>query len=222
MTELKKKRISTPLVLVSASVMLSVGVVGLVSARNCDPAVRTPGEAPPVVPRDVRVDQSSPERAAESWLDAWRTRSHELALRLSSGIAREKVEARRTREEQMTPEDRALGEAVWKQLADTRLRLQINESENLPYGRLALRGSAVGEWMGRPYVRRMEFVMEKRGGDWFVNSYRFFEDEQDVAGPEATPGVLPDGGEDPRVPGKLPERPPPPSDTEAAISPRTP
>jgi hypothetical protein len=210
---IKRKQISTPLALVSASVMVSIGVVAVISSRP-GATDATPSEAAPVVPRDVPVDQSTPERAAESWLDAWRTRSHDVALRLSSGIAREKVELRRTREEQMSPEDRALGEAVWKQLADTRLRLRIDESENLPNGNLALRGRAEGEWMGRPYIRRMEFVMEKRGLEWFVAAYRFFEDEVDLAGPAATPGILPDGGEDPRMPGKLPERPPPPSFTD--------
>lgn len=215
------KRISTPLVLVSASVMLSIGIVAFITVQNRGTPVADRGAAPPIVPRDVPVDQSTPERAAESWLDAWRTRSHELALRLSSGVAREQVEARRTREEQMSPEDRALGEAVWKQLADTRLQLHLDESEDLPSGKLMLRGNAVGEWMGRPYVRRMEFVMERRGTEWFVNAYRFFENEPDQAGiahPGATPGILPDGGEDPRVPGKLKERPPPPSDTEATAA----
>ena len=210
---IKRKQISTPLALVSASVMVSIGVVAVISSRHGG-ADATPTEAAPVVPRDVPVDQSTPERAAESWLDAWRTRSHDVALRLSAGVAREKVELRRTREEQMSPEDRALGEAVWKQLADTRLRLRIDESENLPNGNLTLRGRAEGEWMGRPYIRRMEFVMEKRGLEWFVTAYRFYEDEVDLAGPAATPGILPDGGEDPRVPGKLPERPPPPSFTD--------
>ena len=209
----KRKQISTPLALVSASVMVSIGVVAVISSQYGG-ADATPTEAAPVVPRDVPVDQSTPERAAESWLDAWRTRSHDVALRLSAGVAREKVELRRTREEQMSPEDRALGEAVWKQLADTRLRLRIDESENLPNGNLTLRGRAEGEWMGRPYIRRMEFVMEKRGLEWFVTAYRFYEDEVDLAGPAATPGILPDGGEDPRVPGKLPERPPPPSFTD--------
>jgi len=209
----KRKQISTPLALVSASVMVSIGVVAVISSQHGG-ADATPTEAAPVVPRDVPVDQSTPERAAESWLDAWRTRSHDVALRLSAGVAREKVELRRTREEQMSPEDRALGEAVWKQLADTRLRLRIDESENLPNGNLTLRGRAEGEWMGRPYIRRMEFVMEKRGLEWFVTAYRFYEDEVDLAGPAATPGILPDGSEDPRVPGKLPERPPPPSFTD--------
>jgi len=210
---IKRKQISTPLALVSASVMVSIGVVAVISSQHGG-ADATPTEAAPVVPRDVPVDQRTPERAAESWLDAWRTRSHDVALRLSAGVAREKVELRRTREEQMSPEDRALGEAVWKQLADTRLRLRIDESENLPNGNLTLRGRAEGEWMGRPYTRRMEFVMEKRGLEWFVTAYRFYEDEVDLAGPAATPGILPDGGEDPRVPGKLPERPPPPSFTD--------
>lgn len=210
---IKRKQISTPLALVSASVMVSIGVVAVISSQHGG-ADATPTEAAPVVPRDVPVDQRTPERAAESWLDAWRTRSHDVALRLSAGVAREKVELRRTREEQMSPEDRALGEAVWKQLADTRLRLRIDESENLPNGNLTLRGRAEGEWMGRPYIRRMEFVMEKRGLEWFVTAYRFYEDEVDLAGPAATPGILPDGGEDPRVPGKLPERPPPPSFTD--------
>ena len=205
-----RKRLTLPVGLAIASGVVSIAAIVLYQVLGGNAPVESTHDAPIVVPRDVAVDQSTPERAAESWLDAWRTRSHELALRLSSGVAREKVAARRTREEQMTPEDRALGEAVWKQLADTRLRLHINESENLPGGRLMLRGRAVGEWMGRPYVRRMEFAMEKRGDAWFVNTYRFFDDEVDLAGTDGTPGVLPDGGEDPRVPGKLPERPPPP------------
>ena len=174
---------------------------------------------PPVVPREVAVDQGTPERAAESWLDAWRTRAHDVGLRLSVGVAREKIAQRQQREVEMSPEDRALGEAVWKQLADTRLRLQINESENLEGGRIALRGHGVGEWMGRPYVRRMEFVMEKRGAAWFVAAYRFIENEPDLAGPAATPGMLPDGGEDPRTPGHVPMRPPPPDFSEEDAAP---
>jgi hypothetical protein len=212
------RRISTPVVLAAASVMLSIGAVALISAQQGD-APTAPDAAPPIVPREVAVDQTSPERAAESWLDAWRTRAHDTGLRLSVGAAREKIELRRTREEAMSPEDRALGEAVWKQLADTRLRLQINESEDLEGGRLALRGRGVGEWMGRPYVRRMEFVMEKRGAAWFVASYRFFEDEPDLAGPAPTPGILPDGGEDPRTPGRIPMRPPPPAFSEESAAP---
>jgi hypothetical protein len=214
----RARRLSTPVVLAAASVMISIGVVAMISSQQGS-APASEGAAPPVVPREVAIDQTSPERAAESWLDAWRTRAHDVGLRLSVGTAREKIALRRTREEAMSPEDRALGEAVWKQLADTRLRLQINESENLEGGRLALRGHGIGEWMGRPYVRRMEFEMEKRGAAWFVAAYRFYENEPDVAGPTATPGILPDGGEDPRTPGHIPTRPPPPAFSEEDAAP---
>jgi len=61
MTDIRrKKRIPTPLVLVSASLMVSIGVVGLISATNDDPSVGIPEQAPPIVPRDVPVDQSTP------------------------------------------------------------------------------------------------------------------------------------------------------------------
>ena len=101
----------------------------------------------------------------------------------------------------MSPEDRAIGEAVWKELADTRLHFEVQESEHLEGGRLGLRGRAVGEWMGRPYERGLSFVMEQRGRDWFVWDYHFAEVEDGARDFDAA--GFPD-------PGAMPTRPPPP------------
>jgi hypothetical protein len=203
------RRLPTALVLVAASAMLSIGAVAFFVALDRDAQGSAEGGAldpRDLRPRDVPSDQRTPERAAESWLDAWRVRNHEAALRLSVDVARERVEQRRRGEEIMSPEDRALGEAVWKQLADTRLTLVVRRSEQLEGGRMLLAGTAEGEWMGRPYVRPMEFVMVRRGSDWFVSEYRFLEAERPRfrVPPEGTPGAF------------LGERPPPPSLTEDA------
>lgn len=163
-------RMSTPLVLALASGMLCIGVVAIVVAMHRGDARPRATETGPA---HVLVDQTTPERAAESWLDAWRTRAHEDALRLSVGAARDAVRKRMEDEQHMSPEDRAIGEAVWQQLADTRLHFVVSQSDHLPDGRLGLRGRAVGEWMGDPYERGLALVMEKRGPDWFVADYHF-------------------------------------------------
>jgi hypothetical protein len=164
------KRLSTPLVLAVASAMICVGLIGFLWNRSAPetPRAPTPDEI------EVLVDTSTPERAAESFLDAWRKRAHDVAAELTEGVAREAVEDRRRRDEALSPEERDLKRQLWDAMASERLRLRLDESERLDDG-LALRGVAEGTFLDRPYERRMELVLVEREGGWRVRSFAFGE-----------------------------------------------
>lgn len=199
----KEKRIPLPLVLAGASVMISVGVAALFMRGSAEAPEDGVLNARPV---QVAVDTTTPERAAESFLDAWRKRAHADAVRLSVGAARSRAERRRDTEEQMTEEDRAMADAVWRQMADMRLRLRINESENVSESRIVLRGRAEGEFLKRPYSRNVQFTMERRGADWLVENFDFGDAPERDLNLELR---YPDGGLIPE-PGHFDIRPPTP------------
>ena len=173
---LKPNRISTPLVLGVASAMVCVGLLGFLWNRRAAEPMRapTPNEI------EVLVDTSTPERAAESFLDAWRKRAHDVAAELTEGVAHEAVEDRRRRDEALSPEERDLKRQLWDAMASDRLRLRLDESERLDGGEglnegLALRGVAEGTFLDRPYERRMELVLVERDDGWRVRSFSFGE-----------------------------------------------
>lgn len=197
----KEKRIPLPLVLAGASVMISIGAAAVFMRNTTEEAPDALSTARPV---QVTVDTTTPERAAESFLDAWRKRAHADAVRLSVGTARERAERRRDAEEQMTEEDRVMADAVWRQMADMRLRLRINANENLSETRLVLRGRAEGEFLKRPYTREVSFTMERRGQDWLVENFDFGDAPERDAPIELR---YPDGGLIPE-PGQFEIRPP--------------
>ncbi len=162
-------RLSTPLVLAIASGMVCVGLLGLWWNR---------GERAPAHARDelgVLVDASSPERAAESFLDAWRKRAHDVAAELSEGDAHEAVLARRRRDDALSEADRAIKRQLWDSMARDRLQLRLDESERVDEGGLALRGVAEGRFLDRPYARRLTMVLVEREGSWKVRSFDFGE-----------------------------------------------
>jgi hypothetical protein len=145
-----------------ASAFLSVGGIAIwVSQRGNEvtPTERTAAQ--------VRIDASTPERAAESFLDAWRKREFERAQGISTGEARAAVDAK-------IAADQELGDAreeyqqIWATLAADRLRFVPEESENMPRNRIALRGVAEGDFAGREYRRVMEFILVNAGDHWLV------------------------------------------------------
>ncbi|MCB9614667.1 MAG: hypothetical protein H6721_09540 [Sandaracinus sp.] len=171
----KTKKLSTPVVLALASLMICVGLLGFLWNRTVPaPTAPTPDAT------DLLVDTSTPERTAESFLDAWRKRAHELAEEMSEGVAREAVITRRRRDEALSPEERDLKRQLWDSLAADRLQLRLNESERLEDDALALRGIAEGTFLDRPYERRMEIVVVEREGGWKVRSFAFGEILSDV------------------------------------------
>jgi hypothetical protein len=173
-----ERRLSTPVVLAAASAMLSIGVIAWVSTSgDADPP---PAEARSPNALDVAVDTSTPALAAESFLDAWRKRAHRDALALSAGEAHAAVEARASRDDQLSDEERAAKQQIWNAMAETRLRLMVDGSEDLPEGRVMIHGTAEGEFLERPYERRVSFVLSQVDGDWKVERIEFGEIVSDV------------------------------------------
>ena len=81
------RRLPTPVVLALASGMICVGVVAVIATGD-------DGEAEAEAPRsphEIPVDARTPESSAETFLDAWRKRDHEICKQLSVEGAREAV-----------------------------------------------------------------------------------------------------------------------------------
>ena len=163
----KGTRIPTALVLALVGAMLSVGGVAIYAALN----------APPPRPEQTvstELDLSTPERAAESFLDAWRKRDHAGARAASVGAMLTEVEAREARDTHLTAEERDLKRQIWDQLAEDRLRLVLNESLRLDpdEGReaLALGGVARGRFLGEEYEREVSFELVEIEDGWRVRS----------------------------------------------------
>jgi len=129
---------------------------------------------------EVLVDTSTPAFAAESFLDAWRKRSHQTALELSVGDAHTAVLNRMRSDELMSAEERAAKQKIWNDLATTRLSLMVDESENLPDGRVVIHGTAEGEFLDRPYAREIDFVTKRVAGKWKVEDMQLRDITSDV------------------------------------------
>lgn len=156
----REARISTPLVLATASAMLAIAAVVWMGVRPDDVREHEPRPANALV-----VDDSTPERAAESFYDAWRRRRWAQALEVSVGHAREEVVRKQARDEALPREERIVAERMWDALATAPLTLVLDEAEMLPGDRLVLRGTAEYLFVNRPYRRRVEFEVVPAGED---------------------------------------------------------
>ena len=92
-----------------------------------------------------------------------------MALTLSTGEARRRVEERRHQDDSLTSEERDVKTQVWDAMAQTRLRLEVDESRILEDGTTLLRTRAVGEFLGRPYERRIAFGLSSEERGWRVS-----------------------------------------------------
>ncbi len=163
----REARVSTPVVLTLVSAMMSVGVLALLATRGNEPA------APDPAVTRVDVLDDTPEHVAESFLDAWRKREHDVAARLATGSALARVRARAAEDEALAGPERELKQKVWDAMAADRLAFFVEESERLPRGRLALRGTAEGTFLDAPYERALEFVTAPEGEAWRVEDLTF-------------------------------------------------
>ena len=163
-----KLHVPAPLVwLLAASMVL----VGLFAASG---ALRAPeGEDGAQGPQVVAVDLSTPERSAESFLDAWRKRDHRAAGAASSGEAHELVQSRQAADGRLSAQERSIKSQVWDAMAADRLQLRVRESQDLDDGALALRGTAEGTFLDQPYVREVEFTLTPDGQRWLVADFQF-------------------------------------------------
>ena len=145
--------------------MLCVGAIGIWWATSAP----TEPEAAPIT---TRIDLSTAERAAESFLDAWRKRDHSGARSAAVGEAQAAVDAREARDRALSGSERQLNAQLWDELARDRLRLLLNESNVLdaPHGgeALELLGVAQGRFMGDEYQREVRFELERQDEDWHV------------------------------------------------------
>jgi hypothetical protein len=159
-------KLPTAAVLAAASAMVSVGLVAFFASRPAD----APAADPPAV--RAAMDRTTPERAAESFLDAWRKRDHEAALALSRGEANDAARTRAQADAALGDEERELKRQLWDAMAATRLALVVKESETLEGGRVAVRGVADGKFLGKEYRRQVDFVVAPAAsgtdGDWVV------------------------------------------------------
>ena len=177
------KRIPTPLVLAIASAMICVGVAAYWASRQPD----TPLDAPT---SRVLVDDSTPERAAESFLDAWRKREHDVAAALAIGEAKAAVEARRAADLALSKEERAIKRQLWDAMASTRLSLVPTLSTELDDAHVALETVARGRFLGKPYERAIDFDVEKSDDRWRVARMELgphLTDQADVLAVPRTP-----------------------------------
>ena len=173
MTKGSKKtwQIPAPLVWGLAISMIAIGLLaasGLFQAEDSGSDNGQPGGV-------AELDLSMPERAAESFLDAWRKRDHRSALTASVGQARELVRARQRRDESLTEDERAIKAQVWDMMAAARLGLLISSSEDLADGSIRLVGTAEGEFLAERYVREVNFVVAPEGERWMVREFEFGE-----------------------------------------------
>lgn len=159
------KRVSAPLVLALASGMLAIAAVVFFSTQRDGAA---DGELPEGEADSFHVDDSSPERVAETFYDAWRRRRWPQALEISVGRAHEEVIQKRAGDEALPREERIIAERTWDALARAPLTLLLDEAEMLGGERYRLHGTAEYQFVGRPYRRRVEFVIEPSGDRYRV------------------------------------------------------
>jgi hypothetical protein len=159
-----QRSIRTPLVLAVASAMVSIGL-----AAALGPTLFERGQTPDAerLP-ELHVDATTPEAAAESYLDAYRRREHRTALSLSVGDARAQASARMERDQRATPEERAAKERIWDPMAAPRLAFVVTDREPRDDDRVALRGRAEGSFLEQPYIREVSFEVVREGEAWRV------------------------------------------------------
>jgi len=163
------RRIPTPVVLAAASSMLAVGGLAMVS-------IATPSgarddeltEGPDFVA--LVIDDRTPERAAESYLDAWRRRAWDQAELVAIGEARARAAEKRAADAEVDPVDRAMARDVWTRLAGAPLEVEFTRSDALEGGGILLSGVASYEFMNEPYRREMSWVVRPEGELWRVES----------------------------------------------------
>lgn len=168
MTE--EKRISTPLVLAAASGMIAIAfVVSLGMSAEEAPAVEALG------PRELHIDDSTPEAAAESFYDAWRRRRWREASELSQGEAHAAVIRKQAADEALPNDERIIAERGWEALAHSPLSLALDSVDIHEDDRFTLVGVAEYQLVGRPYRREVGFEVQATPGGYRVTEMHLGE-----------------------------------------------
>ncbi|MDQ3034455.1 MAG: hypothetical protein M3Y87_18750 [Myxococcota bacterium] len=164
---MKKKTMSTPMVLAASSAMVVIGLVAWMVGRAPDQARVEQTQRARMA--ELRIDDRTAESVAESFYDAWRRRAWDEAEGIAVGEARERVLAKRAAEADVNPEDREMAREAWQALAGAPLTVYFQQSETLEEDRrIAFRGIAAYDLVGQPYRREVEFVVVRAGEVWRV------------------------------------------------------
>jgi len=162
----KKSRISTPVVLTVASSMLVIGGIGFFYAGDGGPT--RDDESLPSDYVALSIDDTTPERVAESFLDAWRRRAWDQAASISIGEAHEAVLTKQASDDEVDSTDRAMARQVWDRLAGAPLEVEFVRSDRTAAGGFELHGIASYDFMNAPYRRQMNWIVRPEGELWRV------------------------------------------------------
>lgn len=158
----KPKKLSTPLVLACSSAMVAIGIVALYAIDV--PEELAEDEAQRQEYAALVIDDRTPERVAESYLDAWRRRAWDQAAAISIGEAHERALSKQRSDGEVEHQDRVMAREVWERLSSAPLEVDFQGSENLDsQGGLYLHGIASYEFMNHPYRREMSWVVRPEG-----------------------------------------------------------
>jgi hypothetical protein len=158
---LLERRIPTPIVIALASTMLSTGLaLWLIPGHDAPDAPHLPALA---------ISTRTAKDAAESFLDAWRKRRFEEALRISRGEAAEQSRKRLIAARALTPEQRS-ADGMWNRLAKERLKLRVLDDDDLTDGTRRLLTVAEGTFLEKPYRRQVLFILAFEHKQWVVDS----------------------------------------------------
>lgn len=157
------------MVLAASSAMITIGIIALY-------AIDVPGEiAEEEHERQefaaLVIDDRTPERVAESFLDAWRRRAWDQAASISIGEAHSRSISKQAMDLQVTHDDRVMAREVWERLASAPLEVDFQRAESLDdHGGLVLHAIASYDFMNHPYRREMSWVVRPEGSLFRVES----------------------------------------------------
>ncbi|MFO0681707.1 MAG: hypothetical protein U0234_06640 [Sandaracinus sp.] len=158
----RDKRISGPLVLAASSAMIAVGIAALFAIDVPDEVAED--EAAREEYAALVIDDRTPERVAESYLDAWRRRAWDQAASISIGEAHERALTKQAMDQDVEHDDRVMAREVWERLASSPLSFEWQRAEVLDdRGGLYLHAIASYQFMGHPYRRMMSWVVRPEG-----------------------------------------------------------
>lgn len=169
MAKKNEKRISTPMVLAGASAMVTVGLAAMYAIDV--PTELAEDEAQRQEYAALVIDDRTPERVAESYLDAWRRRAWDQAAAISIGVAHDRALTKQAMDQDVHREDRVMAREVWERLASAPLEVDFQGAENLDdRGGLYLHGIASYDFMNHPYRREVSWVVRPEGSLFRVES----------------------------------------------------
>jgi hypothetical protein len=158
----KDRKLSTPLVLAVASAMVTIGIVALYAIDV--PAEMAEEQAQREEYAALVIDDRTPERVAQSYLDAWRRRAWDQAASISIGEAHERAVTKQAMDQNVQHEDRVMAREVWERLAGAPLVVDFQRAESLDsVGGLYLHGVASYDFMNEPYRREVSWVVRPEG-----------------------------------------------------------